>query len=65
MRDGRDMNTGWFTRRDDGSRGRWTWSWTNWTFGVWWYTTSIKKIKLFGLDLGPLEYVRRRPNRRD
>lgn len=33
-----------------------TWSWTNWTFGIWW---DRRKLKAFGIDIGPFEYMRK------
>lgn len=32
-----------------------TWSWTNWTFGLWW--KGFKRSNCFGIDAGPLEVV--------
>lgn len=41
---------------------KWRWiitlSWTNWTFGVYW--GKIGNKYMIGVDLGPLEIVRRR-----
>lgn len=36
---------------------RTTLTWTNWTFGVWW---DRRRLKAFGIDLGPLEIVWRK-----
>lgn len=33
-------------------------TWTNWTFGVWWDRTKLHAV---GLDLGPLEIIWREP----
>jgi hypothetical protein len=32
-----------------------TWTWTNWTFGVW--TKQFHRFRAWGIDLGPLEMV--------
>lgn len=33
-----------------------TWTWTNWTFGVWAYPKK-SRTKACGVDIGPLEIV--------
>lgn len=35
-----------------------TWSWTNWTFGVW--KLEKRHHKAYGVDIGPLEIVWRK-----
>lgn len=40
-----------------GNKISFRWSWTNWTFGVWWDRT---KLRAWGVDLGPFEVVVRR-----
>lgn len=37
-----------------------TFSWTNWTFGIWW---DCRRMHALGLDLGPLEFVYKPPRR--
>jgi hypothetical protein len=32
-----------------------TWTWTNWTFGVYW--GPIGRTNVFGIDIGPLELI--------
>jgi hypothetical protein len=34
-------------------------TWTNWTFGIWWgrFSKSKRQPNHFGLDLGPLELI--------
>lgn len=34
----------------------WTFSWSNWTFGFW----KSRKLRRWGLDIGPIEYVSKR-----
>lgn len=36
------------------------WTWTNWTFGVWW---DLKRLRAFGLDVGPFELMCKLPRR--
>lgn len=38
-----------------------TWSWTNWTIGIWWNrSTRRSPWPCFGIDVGPLEAVWRK-----
>jgi len=38
-------------------RFRVTWTWTTWTFGIWW---DKKKLHAWGFDLGPCELIYRK-----
>jgi hypothetical protein len=49
-----DLRLLYLTAKADPVKVKITWTWTNWTFGVWWDT---KKLKAGGIDLGPLEGV--------
>jgi hypothetical protein len=40
-----------------------TWTWTNWTFGIWSGRFGHTKQLRWGIDLGPLEIVRIAPKR--
>lgn len=57
------LDVEWTKRMHDAFRPRWrrqvNWTWTNWTFGIWWSSRRNRRLPYaaFGIDLGPLEVV--------